>query len=202
MFDIPHRFTATGVWTPSPFRSGTWAGRVINHWEISGIFTAQSGRPFSVWNNASFRAGGDYNADGGGGAVGGGFYDRPDAPLPGAISSSFSQQDFLNGLFRPGDFPKPQPGSDGTLGRNTFRGPHQITLDAAVTRSFAIRESKQLQLRLEAFNALNKVNLYLPNTDLSLALLPNGQFSNSSVFGKSTAAFDARILQAGVRFLF
>jgi AhpD family alkylhydroperoxidase len=31
--------------------------------------------------------------------VGGGFYDRPNAPAPGVIKASFSKQDFLNGLF-------------------------------------------------------------------------------------------------------
>jgi len=46
-------------------------------------------------------------------------------------------------------------------------------------------------LRFEAFNALNNVNLYLPNADMSLGN-----------FGKSTQAFEARTLQIGVRFIF
>ena len=96
--------------------------------------TAQSGRPFSVWNGAAFTAGGDYNADGGGGAVGGGFYDRPDAP-DADPRRSFSQNDFLNGLFQASDFPKPAPGTNGTLGRNTFRGPRYMTLDLSISRT-------------------------------------------------------------------
>jgi hypothetical protein len=58
-------------------------------------------------------------------------------------------------------------------------------------RSFAVREQKQLQFRLEAFNALNKVNLYLPNTDLSV-----------KNFGTASQAFDSRILQSSFRFTF
>jgi hypothetical protein len=54
-----------------------------------------------------------------------------------------------------------------------------------------VTEGKQLQLRVEAFNALNNVNLYLPNADLSVGN-----------FGKSTQAYDARTLQAGLRFIF
>ena len=158
---------------------------------MSTTFTAQSGRPFSVWNGASFRAGGDYNLDAGGGAVGGGFYDRPDAPAAGSIPETFSRADFLRGLFPAGAFPKPLPGRDGTLGRNTFRGPRYVTLDASLARAFGLGESKSLQVRLDAFNALNNVNLFLPNADLSL---PS--------FGKSTQAFDPRNLQAGVRFMF
>jgi len=158
---------------------------------VSAILTAQSGRPFSVWNGASFRAGGDYNLDGGGGAVGGGFYDRPNAPAPGVVPNSFSQQDFLRGLFPASAFPRPAPGRNGNLGRNTFRGPRYLTLDASLTRAVRLGESKSLQLRLDAFNALNNVNLFLPNADLSLP-----------TFGKSTQAFDPRNLQAGVRFMF
>ena len=123
--------------------------------------------------------------------MGGGFYDRPNAPAPGTIKSSFSQQDFLAGLFPASAFPAPAPGQSGTLGRNTFRGPRYITTDLSLARNFAVTEGKQLQLRIEAFNALNNVNLYLPNADLSLGN-----------FGKSTQAYDARTLQIGARFIF
>lgn len=202
MFDIPHRFTASAVWMP-PVRSGPgWWRAAAGNWQISTIATRQSGRPFSVWNGASYAAGGDYNADGGGGAVGGGFYDRPDAPVSGIETGGWTNQDFLNGLFEPGIFGRPAPGRTGTLGRNVFRGPRQLNVDLAVARSFRTGETSSLQLRLEAFNALNTVNLYLPNTDLSLALRPDRTFSNTSAFGKSTAAFDARSLQASLKFLF
>lgn len=199
LFDIPHRFAASIVWTPRLFNdnSNRWAKRALGGWELSAIATAQSGRPFSVWCGAPSRlaaginSGCDYNLDAGGGAVGGGFYDRPNAPLPGTIPTSFSQQDFLTGLFPTSAFPAPAPGTDGSLGRNTFRGPHYVTLDAALARTFKLSESKSIQARLEAFNALNNVNLYLPNADLSLGN-----------FGKSTQAFDPRNVQVSVRFAF
>jgi hypothetical protein len=123
--------------------------------------------------------------------VGGGFYDRPNAPAAGTIPSAFSQQDFLNGLFPASAFPKPAPGQNGTLGRNTFRGPGYITLDTSIARSLKLSESTSVQLRLEAFNALNNVNLYLPTADLSLP-----------IFGKSTQAFDPRNVQISLRFAF
>jgi len=201
MFDIPHRFTASAVWMPQFFKGRSLADRVGSNWQLSTIVSAQAGRPFSVWCSASFQAGFDFNADGGG-AQFGGSYDRPDAPAPGAIKSSFGKQDYLNGLFNPNLFPRPTPGTEGTLGRNTFRGPHQISVDIAVERSFRVRESKELKLRFEAFNALNNVNLYLPNSDMALALLPDGSFSATSSFGVSTQAFDPRILQVSARFAF
>jgi hypothetical protein len=191
MFDIPQRFTTSLVWTPVFWHGNGLKGKLASHWEVSTLINAQSGRPFSVWNGGTAKTGGDYNLDNGGGAVGGGTYDRPDAPAPGAVKSSFSQKDFIQGLFTAGVFPTPTPGTDGNLGRNTFRGPHQITVDLALARTVPLHERTQLQFRLEAFNAMNHVNLLLPNADLSV-----------KNFGKSTQAFDPRILQASARFVF
>lgn len=190
LFDIPHRFSFAGVWTPN-FRANQkgFAKRFLRNWQLAAIFTAQSGRPFSVWNGAASSAGGDYNRDGGGGAVGGGFYDRPNAPTN--LNVSYNRQNFINGLFTKNDFPAPAPGTNGNLGRNTFRGLPYKTLDLSVARKILFTETKCLILKIEAFNALNNVNLYLPNADLSLAN-----------FGKSTQAFEPRALQASVKFQF
>jgi hypothetical protein len=191
MFDIPHRFTGMLIWAPSTAFSAKWIQQLANGWQVSTIFGAQSGRPFSVWTNASFQAGGDFNADGGGGAVGGGFYDRPDAPASGVLRG-YSKQEFLSGIFQVGDFPKPARGSNGALGRNTFRGPRQFTNDLAITRSFQLGEKRALQFRAEAFNLFNTVGLALPNSDLSVP----------GAFGKSTTAFDPRQIQLGLRLQF
>ncbi|MEJ7615394.1 MAG: hypothetical protein WKF30_00135 [Pyrinomonadaceae bacterium] len=204
LFDIPHRFSASVLWAPQFFRGdANLISKFLDDWQLSTIVTAQSGRPFSVWNGAPATIrrdaggqiigfdGGDYNLDGGGGAVGGGFYDRPNAPSAGVVDSSFSRADYLNGLFDASIFAKPAPGQNGTLGRNTYRGPRYVTFDFALSRSFTVKAEKQLQLRLEAFNAFNNVNLFLPNADLSV-----------SNFGKSTQAFEPRTLQGGVRFIF
>lgn len=226
MFDIPQRFTASVAWAPNPVKQDNLLAAVANHWELSTITALQSGRPFSVWNGAPsnlkcdnngtfttvpsngvctsgtlINIGGDYNLDGGGGLTGG-YYDRPNVPARGTVPSSFSQGRFLTGLFAPNAFPTPGLGQDGTLGRFTYRGPHQINVDLALARRFSIREYAQMQLRLEAFNVINKVNLYLPNPDLSLALTSNGTYSTTSIFGKSTRAFDPRTLQASVKFSF
>ena len=191
MFDIPHRFTGMLIWAPSTAFSSKWIQQLANGWQVSTIFGAQSGRPFSVWTNASFQAGGDFNADGGGGAVGGGFYDRPDAPASGVLRS-YSKQEFLSGIFQVNDFPKPVRGSNGALGRNTFRGPRQFTNDVALTRSFRLGEKRALQFRAEGFNLFNTVGLALPNSDLSVP----------GAFGKSTTAFDPRQIQLGLRLQF
>lgn len=192
MFDVPHRLSVSSLWMVGDLAGG---GRVVGalarHWQLAAIVTAQSGRPFSVWNGASFAAGGDYNADGGGGAVGGGFYDRPNAP-PAGTPTTFATDQFLSGILPASLFAKPTPGTNGTLGRNTFRGPRYVTLlDLSLTRNFQMGGSRVLQVRADVYNALNNLNLFLPNVDLSV-----------SNFGRSTHAFDARAVQVGVRVLF
>jgi len=226
MFDIPHRFTVSAVWSPTLSKGHSLLDKVANGWELSSITALQSGRPFSVWNGAPSNLkcdlggtfatvpssgvctsgtlrniGGDYNLDGGGG-INGGYYDRPNAPAAGAVKSSFSQKSFLTGLFSPTVFPIPALGTDGTLGRFTYRGPHQVNVDLSLARSFSVREFAHLQFRLDAINALNKVNLYLPNSDLSLALKTDGTYSTTSLFGQSSRAFDARTLQASLKISF
>jgi hypothetical protein len=192
LFDIPHRLSISTIWSPRVSSArADGIGRLIQGWQVAAVLTAQSGRPFSVWNGAAYTAGGDYNADGGGGAVGGGFYDRPNAPIPGSYPSHFTQSDFLDGLFPASIFPKPAPGTSGTLGRNTFRGPRYVSLDMTLSRTIHLARSRQVQVRLDAYNALNNLNLFLPNADLSV-----------SNFGRSTQAFDARSVQLGVRMTF
>ena len=192
LFDVPHRFASSIVVAPALFDARTdLVARLLQRWQLAAVITAQSGRPFSVWNGAAFSAGGDYNADGGGGAVGGGFYDRPDAPDASLLEASFSQQDYLDGLFPASAFPKPAAGANGTLGRNTFRGPRFATLDLSLTRSFGLGGPRRAMVRLDVYNALNTLNLFLPNADLSV-----------SNFGKSTQAFDARAVQLGVKLEF
>ena len=71
-------------------------------------------------------------------------------------------------------------------------GPGLQTLDLALQREFAITETVNIQLRAEAFNALNHTNLGTPN-----------RFVNTPQFGTITeAATPGREIQLGVRLSF
>ena len=56
----------------------------------------------------------------------------------------------------------------GNSGFDILRGPGLATLDAAAAKSIPIRETLRLQLRLEAYNLLNRANFALPNRILGL----------------------------------
>jgi hypothetical protein len=146
-----------------------------------GIF--QTGTPMTVTSSATF-PNGDYNADGTTG-------DRPNGPVAGFQTGGWERSAFLTGIFRAADFPLPQRGNDGALGRNTFRGPGYAQVDLSLSKSFRISERVRSQLRLDAFNAFNRVNLNNPSTDLT-----------SNNFGRSTSSATPRTYQAGLRVTF
>jgi hypothetical protein len=83
------------------------------------------------------------------------------------------------------------PGQFGDEGRNAIRGPGLATLDLSLFKNFAVTESKRIQFRAEAFNALNHANFALPENDLA-----------SPEFGQILQAAPPRLLQLAVKFLF
>jgi hypothetical protein len=184
-FDVRHKLAVSVNWRlPGP--ADGVAKAILGGWQVAGVLLAQSGTPYTVFCGSSFTAGCDYNADGTN-------YDRPNVPTFGD-SKGGSNDDFLAGIFNASDFPKPATGTNGSLGRNTFIGPRYFNVDMALVKSIdipALGKSSNLQLRVEAFNLFNTVNLLNPVSDLSN---PN--------FGKSTSALPGRIVQFAARFQF
>lgn len=181
-FDTPQQLSIAGVWE-IPFLRGNkqlW-GRLMGGWQLSGTLIAQKGLPLNIVNNAPWPRG-DFNGDGVTG------HDRPDAPSPALLRGGWSKSQLLAGVFRASDFPTPARGTNGNLGRNVFRGPGFQETGLAVAKRFPITERLSAQLRLEAFNAWNTVNLNNPVGDL-----------NNINFGRSTSAETPRTLQLGLR---
>ena len=162
------------------------------------MLIAQSGTPYSVFCGRGFvpvrnaagaivgNSGCDYNADGTN-------LDRPNVPVLRRLASGGSNDDFLNGIFTAADFPAPGLGQNGTLGRNTFRGPALLQRGPRAGQGVphAVRggSGADLQLRLESFNAFDTLNLFNPVNNLA-----------DPLFGKSTSALSGRILQFSARF--
>ena len=83
-------------------------------------------------------------------------------------------------------------GENGTIGRNTFRGPGFANVDFSVFKNMAIGDRLTIQFRGEFFNLFNRVNL-LPTPQ---PLLTN------PFFGTVGAAFDAREIQFALKIFF
>jgi hypothetical protein len=199
-FDVRHKLAFSASWKlPSPPSGALRA--IAGGWQVSGVFIAQSGSPFSVFcsgrafapiRDASGRivgnSGCDYNADNAGG-------DRPNVPTFGDSLSGLSNDDFLRGIFVAADFPTPAPGVQGSLGRNTFKGPRYLNVDLVFVKSirvpWVIGDNGDVQLRLETFNLLNTTNLFNPDSNMT-----------AGTFGRSTQALPGRIVQFATRFSF
>jgi hypothetical protein len=175
-YDVRQRFVFTGtIATPE---SHVW--RVLRRWQASMVFTAQSGRPFTP--RVSFDNSNTGNVGGGTFA-----YDRPNVvpvsstslPPPGA--RTYGGRTFVIA---------PQY-SFGNAGRNSLVGPGYAALDAMISRRLLLPRGRQLTLRLELFNALNRRNLQLPDS-----------FVDRPTFGQSLAASAPRQLQLAARFTF
>jgi hypothetical protein len=53
-------------------------------------------------------------------------------------------------------------GSDGGVGRNTFRAGNIIELDLALIKNFKFGEARSIVLRMDAFNFINRANFGIP----------------------------------------
>ena len=70
-------------------------------------------------------------------------------------------------------------------------GEKTTTINVALSRKFIVREGQNIELRAEAFNLPNLVNLDRPEGSLT-----------SPLFGKVTTAGDPRILQFALKYVF
>lgn len=178
--DIRHRFALSTVYSLPSWRGDGFANLVTRGWRLSAIYQAQSGFPFtiSVFGDTA-------NA---GTLLG----ENP-------IRANYTGQPvFGEGTrtaerwFNPAAFATPAAFTFGDVGRNTVYGPGRQTLDLALQREFTVTEEIKLQIRAEAFNALNQTNLGTPN-----------RFVNTPQFGTITeAATPGREIQFGVRLSF
>ncbi len=108
-----------------------------------------------------------------------------------------------NGWLNPKAFAQPAPGTYGNMTNGAIRGPGSFVLNAALSRVFRITEHQSIEVRGEAFNLPNWVNLYNPVTSL---IAPNfGQIvpSNTAGLGAITQATqDPRIMQFALKYVF
>jgi len=184
-WDVRNRFSLSGSYTVPGMKSGV--GKVLTSgWQLALISAIQSGTPFWVYTSAAYGAGGDYNADGVN-------YDIPNASS-GYCSGSYGEQNYIYGLFAPGTFTAPAPGTEGNVKRNSCRNPGLVEVDASVLKNTHIRwlgEQGSLQLRFDFVNILNHVNL--TGVDPNLA---------DATFGRSISVLNPRTIQLGARLAF
>jgi hypothetical protein len=155
---------------------------VAGGWELSGIWTMQSGLPFSIM-------GGDGNNNSGALQYG----DRADVTGQPYEAHVGGKSHWLNQYFNPGAFTINAPGTFGNSGRNILQGPGINTADLGINKNWRIRERGNLQFRWEMFNAFNRPSFGIPNNDPS-----------SSNFGQITSmgVTPPRVMQGALKVSF
>jgi Carboxypeptidase regulatory-like domain/TonB dependent receptor len=172
--------------------------RLTQGWMILGIFTAQTGLPFTVVSPyGSLQYGFDFFN---------GFGARPFllekatlAPNVGGSPQFFSDQVINNQslFFGLPTTTSPVNGqtvltSPGNLGRNTFTGPNWWNLDFSLVKDTKLTEATKLQFRAEFFNIFNHPTFATPGATLG-----------AGNFGVSTSTQTSeRQIQFGLRFVF
>ena len=177
--DRRHVFTMTaGI--SSPQMSGNVLKVVASDWRLAGSFRALSG-PFMHVSPGSDRA---LNAQTGTQRVNQ-VSDEPYADR--SINPANNGMRYLD----PAAFAQPALGTLGTMKRNSIEGIGSRNVDLSISRAFRVATDARIEVRAEAFNALNWFQWNQPNTTLS-----------SPIFGQITSAGDPRIIQLAAKFMF
>lgn len=188
--DRTHVFALTGVYElpvgrGKPFFSeNRFVSAVFGGFQVNGILSASSGLPRTITQNVTNLV-----------LVN----QRPDVVDSSNLSARAPDPMPVNAAYRyllaPGspNFPF-VPSSNvgiGNLGRNTTRSPGAWNLNLGAFRVFRVTERFRLEMRAEAYNALNHVNWGTPNTNIS-----------DANFGLITSTWAARQVQIGARLSF
>ncbi len=146
-FDVLHRFVFSGFYQLPFGKSGGVASYLIRNWQLSTIFSAQTGQPYSV----------TLSTDPSGTAT----TARPNRIADGNLPSDARSRTHW---FDTTAFVVPNCICFGNSGRDILRGPGFMDLDFGIIRDFNFLERFRLQLRAESFNLTNHPNFGLPNS--------------------------------------
>jgi Carboxypeptidase regulatory-like domain/TonB dependent receptor len=180
-FDVMHNFVFSYNWV-LPFDkyvTAGWAKKVVGGWSLSGVTNFATGLPITLTEN-------DDNSLIGANAIP---VDVPNYSGGHVLATTNPRKGGT--YFDTSLFSNEALGQFGDSSRRFFHGPGLNNWNMALLKSTKITESKELQLRFEAFNLFNHAQFMNPTGEI-----------NSSTFGVVTSARDPRILQVGAKFFF
>jgi hypothetical protein len=179
--DVRHRFTVSSVYE-LPFGAGKRylaqhpLRYLVGNWAVSMLGLLQSGSPYTVTvqtNTTNTFSAGGLRAD-----------------LTGNPELNDSERTLAR-WFNTSAFAQPMALRFGTSGRSILYGDGTINFDISALKNFVFAEGKQLQLRLEMFNAFNHPDFGLP-----------GHTLGAPGFGVVSSARAGRTMQVGLRLAF
>jgi len=135
-YDTRRLFTASFVYSvpKAPWAHG-WSAKAVNGWQVSSLWNFHTGQPSDELLSGLYLTGNPY-----------------------AAAHTFSAAAGGEQWWNPAAFAVSGPGTP-TLARNTLRGPGFGDVDLSVFKNIPITERIKIQLRMETFNLLNRINL-------------------------------------------
>lgn len=174
--DRRHLVNAT-VGYELPRLESSLLGALVGGWRVNGIFRSQSGAPLTVTAGQDRSLNGNTTNQRGSLASGDGYGDRS-----------------INQWLLPTSFTQAPLGAYGNTTRGQFLGPSRWNIDMVLARMFRAGGSREVEMRVEAFNLTNRFNWGNPVTNLS-----NQNFGRILEYA---AGLTPRVLQFGAKISF
>ncbi len=178
-FDVRHTFNLSLLYEISYKGKGA---AVLGGWQVGGIVNARSGLPVpvqivrpdvvyrdgsgNIFSNPAVDRIAIINTPGGGATRN---VRRPDL-VPG-VNPFITNGGLL--FLNPAAFATPQPGTFGSLERNSIHGPSFRQVDLMLAKHFTLAGARNLEFRAEIFNLLDTVNFSNPVGTLPQAIPTN-----------------------------
>lgn len=202
-FNSTHRGVIDYTWDVPSLQKAMGAPAWLDNWQLSGVFTAQSGQPFTIFagpiaGEVTQRVnvlGPVHVSNNPNGAI-----DVTNLQLASqslACSPPYPKATGTPGF--QGNLFQPMPGTPcmGNSSRNAFTGPDYINMNFAVQKGFHVSdvEARMLIFRMEFYNLFNRANYFNPISTFST----NGVTVNPD-FGKIKSAHEPREIQLAIRY--
>jgi hypothetical protein len=183
--DARHVLNSGWILTVPPIHTeSSITNAVLNNWLFGGVFSAHSGKPYSVTINNDSALDGEPN--------------QRAAIIPGTspyLPKNRHRTAKISEWFNINAFTYPTVGTFSNVPRNAFIGPGYLNTNMNLGRYFPIHEGVRLLFRADAFNIWNTPNLAQPQTKFSCTTTSiqtpgNANFGLpcNSIAGNSTAS--------------
>jgi hypothetical protein len=183
-FDHRNRFVTNFLYQiPFLKNSEGWVHTAFGEWQVGGIWTLQSGGPFTV-NLAN-------DNDNNGTPV--------NSQRPNYVCNPNNGPKTTVMWFTTSCFSQPAALTYGTAGRDTVIGPGLDDFDASIQKEFPVREDMRLQFRVDIFDFFNHPNLSAPIGSGRTFQAPTAV---PFTLGTITSAQDPRDMQFSLRLAF
>ena len=196
-WDIPHNLVVNFQYdlpVPQAVKAHVLANTLFGGWQVGGIYTRQSGSPFSLKISSDRALTGSSTSTPGNQGSPPPMYVNAPGCSPNAVTGN------IDNYIKTECFAYPQLGVLGNLGRHTLRMKVFRNLDFSVFKNQNIRgETLKAQFRAEMFNILNNTNLAAQG----LAIFDgNGALIQNVGRPRGPTANTSRQIQFGLRLLF